>query len=119
MAQNSAIDLYCLPQRLIKRDGAEVKFDQKRIQRALVKAGEVTREFDETEASLLTQQIIKVISHRFSDRSIADVEAVQDIVEQVLISANHIETARAYIGYRQQHQVLPALVVLDVLILAD
>lgn len=106
MSHSNAIDLYCLPQRLIKRDGAEVDFDQNRIQRALVKAGEVTREFDETEASLLTQQIIKVISHRFSDHKIADVEAVQDIVEQVLISANHIQTARAYIGYRQQHQRL-------------
>ncbi len=106
MTHSNAIDLYCLPQRLIKRDGAEVKFDQKRIQRALVKAGEVTQEFSETEASLLTQQIIKVISHRFSDHNIADVEAVQDIVEQVLISANHIQTARAYIGYRQRHQQL-------------
>lgn len=106
MTHSNAIDLYCLPQRLIKRDGAEVKFDQKRIQQALVKAGEVTQEISETEASLLTQQIIKVISHRFSDHNIADVEAVQDIVEQVLISANHIQTARAYIGYRQRHQQL-------------
>ena len=106
MTHSNAIDLYCLPQRLIKRDGAEVKFDQNRIQQALVKAGEVTQEFSETEASLLTQQIIKVISHRFSDHNIADVEAVQDIIEQVLISANHIQTARAYIGYRQRHQQL-------------
>lgn len=106
MTHSNAINLYCLPQRLIKRDGAEVKFDQNRIQQALVKAGEVTEEFNETEASLLTQQIIKVISHRFSDHNIADVEAVQDIVEQVLISANHIQTARAYIGYRQRHQQL-------------
>ncbi|MDH5354929.1 MAG: ribonucleoside triphosphate reductase [Gammaproteobacteria bacterium] len=106
MTQSNAHNLYCLPRRLIKRNGAEVKFDQNRIQQALVKAGEVTQEFSETEASLLTQQIIKVISHRFSDHNIADVEAVQDIVEQVLISANHIQTARAYIGYRQQHQRL-------------
>jgi len=91
---------------LIKRDGTDVSFDKNRIEKALEKAGQATSEFDSFEAQLLTRQVIKVLSHRYSNRQIPDIEAVQDVVEQVLISANHIETARAYIVYREQHNKL-------------
>ena len=73
---------------------------------ALLKAGEVSQEFDAVEAQLLTHQVTKVLCHRFSDRQIPDVEAIQDIVEQVLIPANHLKTARANIVYREQHRQL-------------
>jgi len=50
---------------------------------------------------LLAIQTLKVLSHRFHDRA-PHIEQVQDVVEQVLISANHFATARAYIVYREQ-----------------
>ncbi len=106
MTSEAAKDIISLPQRLIKRDGVEVSFDRNRIEKALEKAGQATSEFDSFEAQLLTRQVIKVLSHRYSNRQIPDIEAVQDVVEQVLISANHIETARAYIVYREQHNKL-------------
>jgi ribonucleoside-triphosphate reductase len=106
MARDRVKDLISLPQRLFKRDGSEAEFDPKRIEMALLKAGEVSQEFDAVEAQLLTHQVTKVLCHRFSDRQIPDVEAIQDIVEQVLISANHLKTARAYIVYREQHRQL-------------
>ncbi|MDH3857020.1 MAG: ATP cone domain-containing protein, partial [Gammaproteobacteria bacterium] len=106
MIQGIANDVLSLPQRIIKRDGAEVKFEHKRIERALLKAGEATQEFDLAEACLLTQQVIKVLCHRFANQQIPDVESVQDIVEQVLISSDHFKTARAYIVYREQHHRL-------------
>jgi len=98
----------CLPQRIIKRDGAEVDFDPQRIENALTKAGQATAEFDEAEARRLTGQALKVISHRYGESRIPDIEAVQDIVEQALVSANHFDTARAYIVYREQHNKLRA-----------
>ena len=57
------------------------------------------------EAQLLTIQALKVIAHRFHDRS-PHIEQIQDVVEQVLISANHFTTARAYIVYREQRSRL-------------
>ncbi|MCP4077084.1 MAG: ribonucleoside triphosphate reductase [Gammaproteobacteria bacterium] len=106
MTSEAAKDIISLPQRLIKRDGVEVSFDRNRIEKALEKAGQATTEFDSFEAQLLTRQVIKVLSHRYSNRQVPDIEAVQDVVEQVLISANHMETARAYIVYREQHNKL-------------
>ena len=99
-------DIISLPQRLVKRDGSEVSFDKNRIERALGKAGQATGEFNGQEAQLLAHEVIKVLSHRFGEKQISDIEAVQDIVEQVLISANHVDTARAYIVYREQHHKL-------------
>ncbi len=106
MAQQLAGDVFSLPSRIIKREGNEVPFEHKRIEDALLKAGEATQEFDIQEVRLLTHQVRKVICHRFADQQIPDVEAIQDIVEQVLISANYVKTARAYIVYREQHQRL-------------
>ncbi len=104
---NSVVnDVITLPRKVVKRDGKEVDFDKNRIERAIQRAGAATQEFEVLEAQLLTHQVVKVISHRFGDSQIADIEAVQDIVEQVLISANHIQTARAYIVYREQHKKL-------------
>lgn len=106
MTQDTANGALSLPQRIIKRDGTEVKFEQIRVEQALLRAGQATQEFDISEASLLTQQVVKVLCHRFTNQRIPDVEAVQDIVEQVLISSNHFKTARAYIVYREQHHRL-------------
>ncbi|MBL6999347.1 MAG: ribonucleoside triphosphate reductase, partial [Gammaproteobacteria bacterium] len=106
MTTEVSCEIISLPQRLIKRNGSEVEFDKSRIEKALEKAGQATTEFDGLEAQLLTHQVVKVLSHRFGNQLIPDIEVVQDIVEQVLISANHIETARAYIVYREQHNKL-------------
>ncbi len=43
------------------------------------------------EAQLLAIQAVKVIAHRFQDGP-PHIEQVQDVVEQVLISANHFAT---------------------------
>ena len=94
-----------LPQRIIKRDGAEVPFDAKRITVALAKAGRATGDFGEDEAQLLTQRTLKVLRHRFAG-SAPTVEQVQDVVEQMLVDANHTRTFRAYATYRDQRHRL-------------
>ncbi len=91
-----------LPVTLRKRDGQITAFDSSKIHSAIQRAGEATGEFDESEAGLLTAQVIKVLSHL--PESVPEVERIQDIVEQTLISANHFATARAYIVYREQHR---------------
>jgi len=94
------------PTRVRKRDGREVAFDARKIESAILRAGQATGEFGDLEATGLTTQVIKVISHRLDAGRIPDIEGIQDVVEQTLIAANHFETARAYIVYREQHSRL-------------
>ncbi len=94
-----------LPQRIVKRDGAEVAFDANRITVALTKAGRATGDFGEEEAQLLTQRTLKVLRHRFVGAP-PSVEQVQDVVEQMLVDANHTKTFRAYATYRDQRHRL-------------
>ena len=97
-----------LPAYIRRRDGSETLFDSDRILSAIRRAGEATREFAEEEARLLTSQAIKVLSHGSFPDGVPDIERVQDIVEQTLIAANHLRTARAYISYRDRHERLRA-----------
>lgn len=78
-----------------------------RIQSAIARAGQATGEFGEDEARLLTAQATKVLIHRFHGEA-PTIEQIQDVVEQTLIAANHLQTARAYMAYRQRHATLRA-----------
>ena len=93
--ENIAIDT------VTKRDGTLAPFDSNKIYSAIKKAGESTGEFGESESWLLTSQVLKVLKHKFAE-SLPDIEHIQDIVEQVLISANYFATAKDYILYRDQ-----------------
>ena len=85
-----------------KRDGTLAPFDSEKIFSAINKAGTATKEFDEEESRLLTAQVLKVLKHKFSSKSLPSIEQIQDVVEQVLISSNYFNTAKAYILYRDQ-----------------
>ena len=88
-------------EKVVKRDGTLAPFDSDKIYNAINKAGATTKEFGDDESRLLTAQVLKVLKHKFSE-SLPSIEQIQDIVEQVLISANYFATAKAYILYRDQ-----------------
>ncbi|MDO8263183.1 MAG: ribonucleoside triphosphate reductase [Gallionella sp.] len=90
---------------VIKRDNTLAPFDSEKIRSAIQRAGAATGELDANEAFLLTAQVVKVLIHKFRAEP-PHIEKIQDAVEQVLISANHLKTARAYIVYREQHTKL-------------
>ena len=98
---------FLLPTHVVKRDGSTVTFDPRRIGAALLRAGLSTGEFDESEAELLEQRVIKVLRHRFSGLK-PTVEAVQEIVEQTLLDAEYLLTLHAYAACRAQHGRTPA-----------
>ncbi|MCG6861347.1 MAG: ribonucleoside triphosphate reductase [Chromatiaceae bacterium] len=104
--QDTVSRLATLPTRVRKRNGVEVSFDARKIESAILRAGQASGEFGDLEATGLTTQVIKVISHRLGRGRVPDIEGIQDVVEQTLIAANHFETARAYIVYREQHSRL-------------
>ena len=95
----------CPLRSVMKRDGSTVPFEADKIRSAIRRAGEATGEFDGDEAGLLTGQVLKVLRHKFGETP-PHIENIQDVVEQSLISANHLKTARAYIVYREQRHKL-------------
>jgi ribonucleoside-diphosphate reductase alpha chain len=86
--------------KIIKRDGREVEFELAKLVGAIGKAGVQTEEFDEKEAKRLADIAVALIEKSLKDKEIAQVEKIQDIVEQVLMAAGHYKTAKAYILYR-------------------
>ena len=98
-------NLFSLPRGVIKRDGSLVPFDSEKIRSAIQRAGVASGDFDANEALLLSAQVVKVLIHKFRAEP-PHIEKIQDAVEQVLITANHFKTARAYIVYREQHTKL-------------
>ena len=109
MAEKQALggsnNLISLPKGVIKRNGSLVPFDSEKIRSAIQRAGAVSGEFESNEAFLLSAQVVKVLIHKFRAEP-PQIEKIQDAVEQVLITANHFKTARAYIVYREQHTQL-------------
>jgi ribonucleoside-triphosphate reductase len=94
-----------LPSAVDKRDGSRAAFDPAKIRSALARAGAASGEFGEDVAARLTAQVVKVLAHRHPGGAPA-IEAIQDLVEQVLLGADYVATARAYIVYREQHKRL-------------
>ncbi|MBU2036644.1 ribonucleoside triphosphate reductase [Patescibacteria group bacterium] len=87
-----------------KRDGRIVSFDQAQIENAIHKALTSTGQGDGPIARKVSNKVVNLLNKRFKKSEIPKVEEIQDIVEEVLILANLVETARAYILYREQRR---------------
>ncbi|MEW6064410.1 MAG: anaerobic ribonucleoside-triphosphate reductase [Bacillota bacterium] len=84
-----------------KRDGREVTFDETKITEAIFKAAKAVGGEDRQTAMELTLEVLKMLKKQYNGH-IFGVEEVQDMVEKVLIEAGHARTAKAYILYRHQ-----------------
>ena len=87
-----------------KRDGRIVDFDQERITDAIFKALTATKQGDGKKSKKLSDKVVSFLNRRFKKDEIPHVEQIQDIVEEVLILEGLVETARAYILYREQRR---------------
>jgi len=87
-----------------KRDGQIVDFDQSRIEDAIFKALTATAQGDGKKAKRLANKVVKILNRRFKKEEIPHVEQIQDVVEEVLILEGLVETAKAYILYREQRR---------------
>ncbi len=92
-----------------KRNGHIVDFDKSKISRAIFKAGDASGEFDAVMADKLCLRVLNLAQQSLSEE-IPDVEKIQDIVEEVLLSSPYKKTAKAYIIYRDQHARIRDLV---------
>ncbi len=85
-----------------KRDGRKVPFDASKITAALLKAGKATGEFGEDVARQLTMRVLGLYQ-QMGRPAVPTVEAIQDVVEEVLLTTPFKKTSKAYILYRDQH----------------
>jgi len=92
-----------------KRNGEITEFNQEKISRAILRAGEATLQFDREMAEKLTLRVINLALQTIHN-DVPTVEQVQDIVEEVLLASPYKKTAKAYIIYRDQHQKIREVV---------
>ena len=83
-----------------KRDGRLVYFNPEKIKEAIKKAMFASKS-EIADLDLLVDEVVVNASEKFG-KKIPMVEDIQDIVEQVLMEQKHVETAKAYILYRQE-----------------
>ncbi|MFA5879411.1 MAG: ribonucleoside triphosphate reductase [Candidatus Margulisiibacteriota bacterium] len=88
-----------------KRDGSLVSYQKEKIGLAISKALSATNQKPELAADL-ADQATRIAEVVYKNNQIPTVENVQDLVEQVLINNGFLETARAYILYREKHAEL-------------
>lgn len=89
---------------IVKRDGKKVPFDRQKIYNAIAGAARECGSTTDDELKRLTDQVVEKCQ-TMSDLS---VEAIQDMVEDTLMSNNYHDIARHYIKYRQNKEIVRA-----------
>lgn len=89
---------------VVKRDGKKVPFDRQKIYNAITGAARECGSTTPDELKRLTDQVVTKCQ-TMSDLS---VEAIQDMVEDTLMSNNYHDIARHYIKYRQNKEIVRA-----------
>ncbi|MDR2441003.1 MAG: anaerobic ribonucleoside triphosphate reductase [Planctomycetaceae bacterium] len=86
---------------IVKRDGRRMKFCLEKIAAAMQKAFHACGA-DRDESYLL--KLAQLVDTKLAERQMnqPEVEEVQDMVEQVLVEAGHVRTAKAYMIYRAE-----------------
>ena len=99
MAPNTVI------QKIRKRNGAIVDFDQKKIFNVITKAFiEVKGGVNELIIDKISTHIVAHLDKEFGKSGTPSVENVQNTVEQVLMEEGYFDVAKAYIIYRYEHE---------------
>ena len=88
--------------KVIKRSGAIVPFNQKRITNAIYRAVVAVGGRDKHKAEELSEEVAKILNEKFTDSIIPNIEDIQDIVEKVLIENGHSTVAKEFILYREE-----------------
>ena len=87
-----------------KRDGRIVDFNQEKIANAIHKSIVAANQGDGRESKKVAEKVVQLLNHRFKEGEIPTIEQIQDIVEEALILEDLVDTAKAYILYRDQRR---------------
>ncbi len=91
-------------EKVVKRSGRVVPFDQSKITRAVGKALSATGEGSPKDARKVSDKVVQLLNRNYRKGYIPEIEEIQDLVERVLMILDFEETAKAYILYREQHR---------------
>ena len=87
-----------------KRDGRIVDFEQQKITDAIFKAITAAGQGDGVKSKRASEKVAQILNRRFKIGEVPTIEHIQDIVEEVLILEGLVDTARTYILYREQRR---------------
>ncbi|MFH1530086.1 MAG: ATP cone domain-containing protein [Pseudomonadota bacterium] len=87
-----------------KRNGTLVAFDQERITFAVYKAAASVGGRNPQRAERLSDRVVSLLEERNTDGAPVPVETIQDTIEEVLITAGHVASARSFIVYRESRR---------------
>lgn len=93
-------------EKIQKRDGRVVDFVQEKITNAIHKAITATNQGDGKESKKVSDMVVKLLNTRFKKGEVPAIEQIQDIVEEALILDDLVDTAKAYILYRDQRRAI-------------
>ncbi len=88
-----------------KRDGKIVPFDKAKISHAIYLAAKAVGGDDKKLAEQLSNEVVLFL-YTLKGNNTPEVEEIQDAVEKILIESGHARTAKAYILYRKQREIL-------------
>ncbi|MEI7424651.1 MAG: ribonucleoside triphosphate reductase [Candidatus Staskawiczbacteria bacterium] len=92
--------------RVQKRDGRTVSFEQAKIEEAVHKAVVAANQGDGEVSGKVSVKVVSLLNRRFKKGEVPTVEQVQDIVEEALMLEDLVDTAKAYILYREQRRAI-------------
>ena len=99
-------------EKIKKRDGRIVPFDQSKITEAIRKAFEATGQKDGKRAKEISDKVVRKLEEiqAKDPEKIIAVEEIQDVVEETLVEEGEYRVAKAYIIYREQHRQIREIV---------
>ncbi len=92
-----------MPERVRKRDGSIVAFDEAKIEHAIQRAAFDVRH-DEQQAGAVARRTKAMVGDRLARAyrgTIPSVEQIQDVIEAALMAQGHGDIAKSYILYRE------------------
>ena len=92
-------------QQVKKRDGTVAPFDKIKISNAIYMAAKAVGGEDKILADKLADEVVLFLYTLKGDKT-PEVEEIQDAVEKILIENGHARTAKAFILYRKQREIL-------------
>lgn len=91
-------------EKVMKRDGRIVDFDQEKVTIAIYKSAASVGGHNRELSDKLSDEVVEALNQCFEPPDVPTVEEVQDMVEKVLIENGHAKTAKAYILYRDSRK---------------